>query len=112
MNVETIDLGTFVEGEIPAPIKVTMADAVGNPLDISAGWTAIFQRTTSAGVASSNATISDGPNGEVTYVWQAVDMAGDGAFQGIIWVGNGVLRYASKRLVWRIEPGLGTAPVI
>lgn len=109
MNVETIDLGSFVAGEIPEALVVTMTRN-GVALNLT-GYTAKWQFG-KQGEASTTAaaTITSPSTGVTRYDWVSGNMATAGFYVGYMWVGNGSQKYASERFVWTVDEGIGTAP--
>lgn len=115
MSQDTI--GPYVVGEIPAPLEYQFLDYSGNPINLT-GYTAKFQwgeRGNTApfvNVVTANAIVTDAVNGKVTYTWIASDFAAPGPYAGMMWVGNGVQRYASVLITWTVCASVGVAPAI
>ena len=114
-TIKKISLGAFAAGEIPGPIVHTFLDKNGTAIDID-GWTVLgfYVEGPEGDVDMGNPTITDGPNGVVTYEWQADDLQVPGDYSGLLWVQNTVsnpsLRLASDRFVWTVEDGPGPTP--
>lgn len=114
-TIKKISLGAFAAGEIPGPLVHTFKDKNDVEINID-GWIVLgfFVEGPEGLMTMSNPQITDGPNGEVTYIWQAADMQAAGEYSGLLWIQNTVsdptLRLASYRFVWTVEDGPGPTP--
>lgn len=113
-SIKKISLGAFAAGEIPFPLEHEYETKAGASIDIS-GWSVLgffVEGPEGEFTMGSMPTITDGPNGVVTYTWGADDMQVSGDYTGLIWVENpsGTLRFASDRFVWTVEDGPGPTP--
>lgn len=112
-----IDLGVYAAGEIPASLVHVYKDANKAVIPIT-GWTLKGFRITgpdgAVGIGVGDYSISDGPNGEVTYVWISDDMQTIGAYSGVMWVQNmasdPTVRLASFLFVWEVYDAPGATP--
>lgn len=111
MTAAPIDLGTFVEGEIPPPLVVTFQDEDGLPLDLSAfeaGWFHM-QRFGADAVqrpADISPSASDATKGQATYTWVTGDMVA-GSWLGQMWaIDTTRNHYCSVTLVWFVQPAI------
>lgn len=115
MSGPTIEIGPYVVGEIPVPLEYTFVDSDGIPLNLT-GYTVRFQRGEIDGgfvnAVTVNATLTNGPAGQVTYTWVAADFPHPGRFGGMFFVGNGVNRYASWLITWTTCASVDTPPSI
>lgn len=109
---ESIDLGEFVVGEIPAPLTYQFKTSAGVAIDLS-GYTAKFKVQERWGAASElNATVSDAANGKVTRAWDGSEFPSPGEYSAMFWVGNGVNRFASVLITWVTRASVGSVPTV
>ena len=114
-----INLGVYAAGEIPAPLIHVYKDNQKVVIPIT-GWTLKGFRITgpdgAATLGEGSYTITDGVNGEVTYVWISDDMQTIGAYSGVMWVQNAptspTIRLASDLFVWEVYDAPGATPPI
>jgi hypothetical protein len=113
---DTIALGTFIQGEIPDPLEYSFKTYSGGPLPLpTPPFTAVFQWWEQlTGVPQQRpATISDPPNGAVTYVWNGSEFQAPGHYRGHIWAGNaGGARYASVPITWTVACAPPPTPTV
>jgi hypothetical protein len=111
--VPNVLLGELVVGEKPAPLQYQFLDSSGKPIDITS-YTAKFivRERLSLTATQFNASVTDGPNGIVTYTWVGTEFTTPGRWLGEIWVGNNVQRFASILVEWDARLSLGTVPSI
>ena len=102
--------GPFVAGEIPDPLVYRFLNADGSPKDLT-GYTASFCWAERWGAAGGgDASITDAPDGEVTYTWAAGDLATPGRMTGQLWVEQaGGARYASVPIAYDVHAGVCAA---
>lgn len=104
-----IELGSFVVGEVPPPIEYSYLDAAGDPINLT-GYTATFSIVKGDGTdLSRTADLSDGPNGEVTYIWVAADMDTAGVLRCEFKATNGTNTFYSERFVGYVRAALYVA---
>lgn len=122
-----IEIGPYTVGEIPAPIVVTFRNSDGTAMDLSnVAWTArwVYRRhkagtqgnfTTNDPTLVNNAAAVDhgvgATKGQVTYVWVAADFTNDGDFEGEMWIGNLVNRFASERFTWTTRQAISVPAI-
>lgn len=109
-------IGPYVIGEIPAPLLITFKDASNVVLDLSE-YTADFEIVrldgdTPAGIGAGAASIPDEVGGVTQYVWESFDFQTEGLYRGVMWCGNGTLRYASEFFEWFIRDSLTSIPAV
>lgn len=109
---QTLCCGPFAAGEVPDPLVYSFQKADGSPLPI-AGFAAMFCWAERWGPGGqSGASVSNGPAGEVTYTWQAGDLARPGRYQGQFVVtqpGGSGRRYASLMIAFDVLAGVCAA---
>jgi len=110
-----VNLGVFAKGEVPEPIQITIQDADGVVIDLTA-MTAEFEivavRQTVPGLGTGTTTITDAVNGVTKYVWVTADFATVGTFRGQMWVGDAAtLKLASFIYQYEVEE-ITTAPSV
>jgi hypothetical protein len=122
-----IPIGPYTVGEIPAPIVVTFRDSLSAALDLSNGaWVGRWIYRQHAPGASGDfqllepaaitqlASVDHGTGatkGQVTYIWVAADLSIAGNFEGEMWIGNGINRYASERFTWTVRPAISVPSI-
>jgi hypothetical protein len=109
-----VTLGPYTAGEIPPPFTYTFIDADGDPISL-VGYDAklVWKRGSTA--TERNAVVDPDQTanpGQVIYAWVADDLETAGSYQADLWVGNGVYRFASVRLVWTVAKAVGDVPDI
>lgn len=111
-NPVDVCIGPFVVGEIPAPLQYQFLDQNGSAINVT-GYAARFIYRPPTGIAVDvAATVTDGPNGLVTYVWTGTEFALTGRYHAEMWIGNGVQRFASDRITWIVRSPIGSVPNI
>jgi hypothetical protein len=117
MSRPSVELGSFVVGEIPLPLDYQFLDADGVPIDLTSFTIVEFQwgtfiRGHFADVVTETAIVSDAPNGIVTYAWDGDEFLTTGPHAGQFWVNDGVTQYASILITWQVCASVGVAPVV
>jgi hypothetical protein len=113
----TIPLGPYVVGEKPSPVTYQYLDAFMVPINLT-GYTAKFQYARrGAGImfedqVTASATLSDGPNGKVTYTWTGNELLLPGRHVAMFWAGNGINRFASLLIEFTVALSVDSAPAI
>lgn len=107
-----IDLGTFTQGEKPVPLVYTFLDGTGAPIDLLNYDAEMVWAEEHGTPTSGTATVTDHAAGETTYVWTGAEFAAPGTYLADLWVGNGVQRFASERITWKVCAAVGPAPSI
>jgi hypothetical protein len=117
-SLPTIDLtpaDPFVVGEKPVPWEHQFKDAAGGPLVFPGGAQAklVLRERWSTVPVEKNATVSDPPNGKVSYNWDGTEFPTPGTYFGELWVGNGgSLKYASTLVRATVRQPVGAVPNI
>ncbi len=107
------DLGEFTVGEKPfANLLHTFNDNSGTPIDITGMQVRFTYREWWGTPATRNGAVQNGPAGQAAYAWDGTEFATPGRWTGELWVGNGVNRIASTRLVWTVRAAVGAVPAI
>lgn len=113
-----INLGVYAAGEIPASLVHVFKDNDKVPIPIT-GWTLKGFRITGPDGSTAGLgdySITDAPNGEVTYTWVNDDMQVAGKFSGVMWIQNAVsnptIRLASDLFMWEVYDAPGNTPPI
>lgn len=110
-----VNLGVFAKGEIPEPLQITIQDADGVAIDLTA-WTVDFVisavRQTVAGLGAGASTIITPTSGITRYTWVAADFATVGTFRGQMWAGDGgTTKLGSDIYQYEVEE-ITTAPSV
>lgn len=112
MSTDIVIKEPFVVGEIPDPLEYQFLDGNGAPMPL-AGYSAKFSTRLVEGsvpiVNNAAATISDAPNGKVTYAWTGAEFPYPGKYYAEFWIGNGTQRYASVRIKFTVRSTVSTA---
>ncbi len=106
------DLGAFAEGEVPPDLQITYTDFDGNVVPLAGFSTQmnIQEELAGDGFGTGSITVTDAPNGEVTYVWVRGDMTAAGEYTAQAWVTNGTKYFASDLFTYSVYDGPGTQP--
>ena len=109
-------IGPYAIGEIPSPLQITITDYDGAVIDLT-DFTAKFKIVrldddTPSGLATGSSTIFDASNGVTQYSFVAADFTTSGHYRGVMWVGDGSVRYSSDMFEWFIRDNGTTAPSI
>lgn len=108
----TQPLGTFTQGEKPAPLVYQYLDADGVPIDLT-GYTVKFVYTDPNGSAvPADGTAVDLATGKVGYTWTGNEFLIPGPSAAHFWVGNGTNRFASDLITWSTRANVGPVPTI
>lgn len=113
--MSTVRIDELKVGEIPNPLVYQFLDGDGNPLNLT-GYTAkvnIGEKTGGLSVTNGTATITDAPNGKVTYTFTGGEFPTPGHWEIELWVGNaGTRRYASVHILVDVAYAIGPVPAI
>lgn len=113
MSQSAIITQDYVVGEKSPPLTYQFLDDSGTPIDLSAGYTAVFEWQERDGVPGSGAaTVTDAVNGVVTYTWTGAELATAGRYTAHFWTGNNTNRFASVPIRFRARLGVGPVPQI
>jgi hypothetical protein len=113
----TIELGSYVTGEVPLPLEYQFLDANGVPIDLTGygvvsfrwgeyRWGQFFNAVTET------ATVSVPLSGSVTYVWDGDEFALPGDYAGMFFVSDGTIQYASILILWHVCLSVGVPPAV
>lgn len=103
----------YTVGEIGPPLSYQFLDGSGNPINLSAGYTAAFDWQERDGTAGSGAaTVTDAVNGVVTHTWTGTEVATAGRYTAYFWAGNGANRFASVPIKFTARLPVGAVPQI
>lgn len=109
----SIDIGPFVQGEVPAPLEYQFLGEDGAALNLT-GYAARFSCEERGGGNVSKdavvASITDATNGYVTYTWDGAEFPTAGRYQAELWVGNGLHRFASVLLLFTVREPVASVP--
>lgn len=113
----SVTLGSFVVGEVPAPLEYQFLDADGVAINLTGFTVVTFQwgervRGQFVNPVVETGTVSDAAQGKVTYVWDGDEFAAPGEHAGIFYVNNGTVQYASILILWQVCLPIGTPPVV
>lgn len=113
----SVELGSFVVGEVPAPLEYQFLDADGVAINLT-GFTAVtFQWATHVqgqfvNPVTETGSVTDAVNGKVTYVWDGDEFAAPGPHVGMFFANNGTVQYASILVTWNVCLPVGTPPTV
>jgi hypothetical protein len=112
-SADEIEIGPFTEGEKQAPLTHTFQDANGNPLDLTAGYEAVFVYQRFGGLVVERTAVvdADPATGKVSYMWDVEDFSDPGAYRAQFWVGNGTNRFASQVHVYAVAPAISVPDI-
>lgn len=114
MSNPSVTVGPYVVGEKPQPLVYTYVSTdTGLPIDISA-WTAkySYREEDSATSTLANATVVNGPGGQVSYTWTGAEFPTSGHYLTEFWVGNSTNRFASILIEFDVRQPVGAVPAI
>lgn len=100
-------IGPYAVGEKPAPLQITIKDSNSTVIDLT-GFTASFEitrldGTDPSGLGGGTTTIPDESNGITQYAFSADDFSAEGHYRGVMWVGDGSVRYSSEWFEWFVR---------
>jgi hypothetical protein len=113
----TIQLGSFVVGEVPPPLVFQFVDANDDPIDLTGFTTATFQwseviRGQFVSPVIETAIVTIPATGVVTYTWDGDEFDVTGSYAGIFFVNDGTTQYASSTIEWHVCQSIGTPPIV
>jgi hypothetical protein len=117
MSRPSVELGSFVTGEVPLPLDYQFLDADGVPLNLTGFASAEFHWgdfiqgqfvNTVVGIA----LVTDAVNGVVTYSWSGAEFIEPGPHVGMFFVNNGTTQYASILIIWQVCLAVGLPPAV
>jgi hypothetical protein len=117
MSRPSVELGSFVIGELPLPLDYQFLDADGVPIDLTGFSVVLFQwgtyvRGQFVDPVSETAIVGDAPTGVVTYAWDGDEFLTTGPHAGQFWVNDGTTQYASLLITWQVCASVGAAPTV
>lgn len=113
----SVDLGSFVVGEVPPPLEYQFLDADGVAIDLTGFTTVTFQwaqyvQGQFVDPVVETGAVTDAAQGVVTYVWDGDELEAPGAHAGIFYVNDGTVQYASILITWHVCLTIGTPPTV
>ena len=113
----TVDLGSFVVGEVPPPLEYQFLDADGVAIDLTGFTVVTFQwseytQGQFVNPVVETGTVTDAAQGRVTYVWDGDEFSAPGEHAGIFYVNDGTVQYASILITWHVCLTIGTPPSV
>lgn len=113
----TIELGSFVVGEVPLPLDYQFLDSDGLPINLTGFTLAAFTwgsfiQGQFIDPTSELALVTDAVNGIVTYEWTGVEFAATGEHAGMFWVNDGTTQFGSILITWQVCQAVGTPPTV
>ena len=113
----SVELGSYVVGEVPPPLEYQFLDADGAAIDLTGFGTATFQwspyvqgQFIDPHVAT--ATVSTPLEGRVTHAWDGTEFTAPGEYAALFFVNDGTVQYASILIFWHVCLAVGTAPSV
>lgn len=113
----SVELGSYVVGEVPPPLEYQFLDANGIAIDLTGFGTATFQwspyvqgQYTDPHVET--ATVSTPDEGRVTYAWDGTEFQSPGEYAAVFFVNDGSVQYASILIFWHVCLAVGTPPAV
>jgi hypothetical protein len=108
----SINIGTYVIGEIPPPFTYQFLDSSGAPIDLT-NYTAQFACQEFYGAPfTGTASVSDAVNGKATYVWAGGEFSTAGQYRATFTVGDHTNRFTSESIVFTAQLPVGAVPSI
>lgn len=113
----SVNLGSFVTGEVPLPLEYQFLDADGQPIDLTGFDVATFQwgeyvRGGFANAVTESALISAPSTGHVTYAWDGGELDAPGDYAAVFFVNDGTTQYASILITWSVCLSVGVPPTL
>jgi hypothetical protein len=113
----TVELGSFVVGEVPPPLEYQFLDADGVPINLTGftvvtfQWSEVVQGQFVLPVIETG-TVTDAVAGKVTYVWDGDEFDSPGEHAALFYVNDGTTQYASLTITWHVCLSIGTPPTV
>lgn len=113
----TVDLGSYVVGEVPPSLTYQFRDASAQPIDLTGftvtrfQWSEVIRGQFTLPTVES-ATITDAVGGRVSYTWNGDEFATTGDYAGLFFVNDGTIQYASDLLTWQVCTSVGVPPIV
>lgn len=108
----TQNLGTFTQGEVPAPLVYQYLDADGVPINLT-GYQVRFVWKPAGGLpVTGNGSIVDAATGQVGYSWSGAEFNIPGPYEAQFWAGNLTNKFASDVIQWTVRVSVGPVPAI
>jgi hypothetical protein len=113
----TVELGSFVVGEVPPPLDYQFLDADGVPINLTGFTTATFQwaeliQGQFVNPVTATATVTDALTGTVTHTWTGVEFDAPGEHAALFYVNDGTVQYASIMITWHVCLPVGVPPTV
>lgn len=111
----TVELGSFVVGEVPPPLEYQFLDADGQPIDLTGFTTVTFQwaeliQGQFVNPVTVSGSVTDPTAGRVTHVWLGTEFDSAGEHAGLFFVNDGTTQYASILVTWHVCLSVGVPP--
>ncbi len=112
---ESVELGSYVVGEVPPPLEYQFLDFDGNPINLTGFGTSTFQwadyvQGQFLNPVTDTATVTDAVTGRVTHVWDGDEFDSPGDHAAQFFVNDGTVQYASLLIIWHVCLPVGTPP--
>jgi hypothetical protein len=99
----TTILGPYEVGEIPEPTDLTVTDADGVPINLTAATAVTFKYAVDGGTTETGtAAVQDAANGVIRITWAAAMTDTAGVLRGRVWYTLAGARPVAARIVCRI----------
>ena len=113
----SVALGSFVVGEVPAPLEYQFLDADGVAINLTGFTVVTFQwapyvQGQFVDPVVETGSVTDAAGGKVTYAWDGDEFAAPGEHAGLFFVNNGTVQYASILVTWHVCLPIGTPPTV
>lgn len=113
----SVDLGSYVVGEVPPPLEYQFLDAEGNPINLTGFVTATFQwayyvQGQFVDPVIESASVTDATTGKVTYTWDGDEFTSPGEHAAQFFVNNGTNQFASILITWHVCLAVGIPPTV
>jgi hypothetical protein len=113
----SVELGSYVVGEVPPPLEYQFLDADGQPINLAGFTTVTFQwaeliQGQFVNPTTVSASVTDALTGKVTHVWLGNEFDSPGEHAALFFVNDGTTQYASILITWQVCLAVGTPPAV